>query len=114
MPCSGCPDEKDDISVENRIKRVQFLVAEAYVEAKIASTRVRCQRCLARLNFLIEGLEILSKMNVFADAYRETTDKWRSWITRMFESEIMPVTQLLASQPQKKPEEQSQGDAQSP
>ena len=113
MPCSNCPDEKkNDRSVEDDIKKIQFLLAEAHVEAKVLTSKIRCGRCLARLNFLIEGLEILSKMNLFADAYRETTDKWRAWITRMFESEIAPVSQLLAAQ--KRPEDQAQGGNQTP
>jgi len=111
MPCSGCPDEKkNDSSVEKQIKKIQYLLAEAYIQAKILTPEIQCARCLVRLNFLIEGLEILSKMNVFADAYRETTDKWRGWITRMFESEIAPISQLISSQ--KSPEKESRGGEQ--
>jgi len=113
MPCSNCPDDKkNNASVEKEIKKIQFLLAEAYIQAKILTPKVQCGRCLARLNLLIEGLEILSKMNIFADAYRETTDKWRGWITRMFESEIAPISQLLAAQ--KSPEKQNQGGDQTP
>jgi len=94
MPCSNCPDEKDKSSVEKEIRKIQYLLAEAHIQAKVLIPEIQCARCLARLNFLIEGLEILSKMNIFADAYRETTDKWRNWITRMFESEIGPTSQF--------------------
>jgi len=95
MPCSSCPDDKkNDASIEDEIKKIQFLLAEAHIQAKMLTPKIQCGRCLLRLNFLIEGLEILSKMNIFADAYRETTDKWRSWIWRMFENEIGPIDQL--------------------
>jgi len=106
MPCSNCPDEKNEKSVEEEVKQIQYLLAEAHVKAKMLIPKVQCQRCLARISLLIEGLEIFSKMNVFADAYRSTTDKWRNWITRMYENEIGPTSLMVP--PEAKKQENAQ------
>jgi len=74
-------------AVEDEIKEIQRLLGEACARAQNLSKNIECKKCLRRISFLIEGLEILSKMNVFADAYRATVAKWREWIARMTQDE---------------------------
>ena len=105
MPCSNCPDEKNESSVEEEIKKIQYLLAEAHIKAKELIPKIQCGRCLLRINLLIEGLEIFSKMNIFADAYRMTTDKWRNWVTRLFENEIGPTSLAVQENRQKQAQE---------
>jgi len=88
MGCGNCPERmKASKTVEEEIREIQRLLAEAHVRAQNLSNNVECKKCLRRISFLIEGLEILSKMNVFADAYKTTVAKWREWITRMSQDE---------------------------
>jgi len=105
MPCPNCPDESNESSVEEEIKKIQYLLAEAHIKAKELIPKIRCGRCLLRINLLIEGLEIFSKMNIFADAYRMTTDKWRNWVTRLFENEIGPTSLAVPENKGQKQEE---------
>jgi len=89
MPCSSCPDKQPSGNkqpareVEEEIQKVERLLIEAHYRATRLGEKVKCKRCLPRIFFLIEGLEIFSKMNLFADAYRETAEKWRKWVQRM-------------------------------
>lgn len=108
MGCCGDKKVRNSRQVAEEIQVIQGLLAEALVRTQNILPKISCTRCVNRIRFLIEGLEIFSRMNIFADAYRETTDKWRSWITRMFESEIAPISQLIAAQTQKNPEKQEQ------
>jgi len=88
MGCGNCPEKmKASKIIEEEIKGIQRLLAEAHTRAQNLSSDIECKKCLRRISFLIEGLEILSKMNVFADAYRATVAKWREWITRMSQDE---------------------------
>jgi len=87
MGCGNCPEKlKESKAVEREIQEIQRLLAEAHARAR-ALSGIECRKCLRRISFLIEGLEILSKMNVFADAYRVTVSKWREWIARMAQDE---------------------------
>jgi len=88
MGCGTCPEKmKASKAVEEEIKEIQRLLAEAHIRTQVLSNNLECGKCLKRISFLIEGLEILSKMNVFADAYRATVAKWREWIARMAQDE---------------------------
>jgi hypothetical protein len=89
MPCSSCPDKRSPANkppareVEEEIKQIERLLIEAHYRATRLGEKVKCKRCVPRILFVVEGLEIFSKMNLFADAYRETAEKWRKWIQRM-------------------------------
>jgi len=86
MPC--CPDKTEPIkNVEQEIHEIQHLLVEAYERSRRILDKVKCKRCVPRILFLVEGLEIFSKMNLFAESYRETADKWRDWIRRIAEEE---------------------------